>query len=228
LPIATKDIVVKGADGGKDFTIRKGQVVQPDYKRNAKLINGVDIPTENKVMAIAAGDNGSTYYRPVEDVARAIVNTFSGQKGLNYKGNVVFNDIEKNNIKLFQDKTKELKNNQQELVNQLKIFKNLVLNNKKEELITKFEYYDDDQVLEDELKSLKELDSMRLFVELLFCFDSFLDSFFPTVALTVNHWFTLLLWPSTARLRSERGLSPSTIAGGFRTELGGVFSGMGG
>jgi hypothetical protein len=93
LPIATKDIVVKGADGGKDFTIRKGQVVQPDYKRNAKLINGVDIPTENKVMAIAAGDNGSTYYRPVEDVARAIVNTFSGQKGLNYKGNVVFNDI---------------------------------------------------------------------------------------------------------------------------------------
>jgi len=93
LPIATKDIVVKGADGGKDFTIKKGQVVQPDYKRNAKLINGVDIPTENKVMAIAAGDDGSTYYRPVEDVARAIVTTFSGQKGLNYKGNVVFNDI---------------------------------------------------------------------------------------------------------------------------------------
>ena len=93
LPIATEDIVVKGADGGKDFTIRKGQVVQPDYKRNAKIINGVDIPTENKVMAIAAGANGSTYYRPVEDVARAIVTTFSGQKDLNYKGNVVFNDI---------------------------------------------------------------------------------------------------------------------------------------
>ena len=62
----------------------------------------------------------------------------SWYKSKNDNKSVVFNEIEKKNIKLFQDKTKELKNNQQELVNQLKTFKNQVSNNNKEELKTKF------------------------------------------------------------------------------------------
>lgn len=70
---------------------------------------------------------------------------------------VEFNEIEKKNIKLFQDKTKELKNNQQELVNQLKTFKNLVINNNKEELKTKFGFYYETQTGDDEPKSLKEV-----------------------------------------------------------------------
>ncbi len=81
----------------------------------------------------------------------------SWYKSKNDNKSVVFNEIEKKNIKLFQDKTKELKNNQQELVNQLKILKNLILNDKKKELETKFGYYDEDRVLEDELKSIKEV-----------------------------------------------------------------------
>ncbi len=46
----------------------------------------------------------------------------SWYKSNNDNKKVVFNEIEKSNIKLFKEKTKELKNNQQELVNQLKIF----------------------------------------------------------------------------------------------------------
>lgn len=74
----------------------------------------------------------------------------------NNKG-VVYNEIEKNNIKLFQDKTKELKNNQQELFNQLQIFKNFILNDKEEELKTKFGFTYEKQTGDDEPKSLKEV-----------------------------------------------------------------------
>lgn len=93
LPIATKDTEVVDTNG-KKFTIKKGQVVQPNYKLAAKAINKADIPTENKLMAIAVGEDGSTYYRPAQDVAKAIVTTFSGQKGLNYKGETVLKDID--------------------------------------------------------------------------------------------------------------------------------------
>lgn len=70
---------------------------------------------------------------------------------------VVFNEIEEQNIKLFQDRTKELKSDQQELVAQLKIFKNLILNDKKDELNARFGFYYDNQTGEDERKSLKEV-----------------------------------------------------------------------
>lgn len=81
----------------------------------------------------------------------------SWYKSKNENKSVVFNEIEKKNIKIFQDKTKELKNNQQELVNQLKIFKSLILNNNKEELKTKFGFYYENQTVDDEPKSLKEV-----------------------------------------------------------------------
>ncbi len=81
----------------------------------------------------------------------------SWYKPKNDNKSVVFNEIEKKNIKLFQDKTKELKNNQQELVNQLKTFKNLLLNNNKEELKTKFGFFYENQTEDDEPKLLKEV-----------------------------------------------------------------------
>lgn len=81
----------------------------------------------------------------------------SWYKSKNDNKSVVFNEIEKKNIKLFQDKTKELKNSQQELVNQLRTFKNLVLNNNKDELKSKFEFYYENRTGDDEPKSLKEV-----------------------------------------------------------------------
>ena len=81
----------------------------------------------------------------------------SWYKSKNDNKSVVFNEIEKKNIKLFQDKTKELNKNQQELVNQLKTFKNLVINNNEDELKTKFGFYYENQTGDDEPKSLKEV-----------------------------------------------------------------------
>lgn len=75
----------------------------------------------------------------------------------NNNKSVVYNEIEKKNIKLFQDKTKELKNKQQALVNQLKNFKNLVINDKKEELKTKFGFNYENQIGDDESNWLKEV-----------------------------------------------------------------------
>jgi len=81
----------------------------------------------------------------------------SWYKSKNNNKSVEFNEIEKKNIKIFQDKSKELKINQQELVNQLQNFKILVLNNNKEELKAKFGFYYENQTGEDEPKSLKEV-----------------------------------------------------------------------
>lgn len=77
----------------------------------------------------------------------------SWYKSKNGNKSVVFNEIEKKNIKLFQDKTKELKNNQQELVKQIKIFKNNVLQNDNMNLQKSFNYkaedkYDTEYLLE--------------------------------------------------------------------------------
>lgn len=81
----------------------------------------------------------------------------SWYKSKNDNKRVVFNKVEEQNIKLFQDRTKALKNNQQELVNQLKHFKNLVINDKKDELKENFGFCYDHQTGEDEQKSLKEV-----------------------------------------------------------------------
>lgn len=81
----------------------------------------------------------------------------SWYKSKNDNKSVVFNEIEKKNIKLFQDKTKELKTNQKELINQLKVFKNLILNDKKEELKTEFSFYYEQQTADNESKLLKDV-----------------------------------------------------------------------
>ncbi len=77
----------------------------------------------------------------------------SWYKSKNDNKSVILNEIEKKNIKLFQDKTKELKNNQQELVKQIKIFKNNVLQNDNMNLQKSFNYkaedkYDTEYLLE--------------------------------------------------------------------------------
>jgi len=69
----------------------------------------------------------------------------SWYKSKNDNKKVVFNEIEKKNIKLFQDKTRVLKTSQQELINQLKIFKNSVLQNDKLNLQKSFNYKAEDK-----------------------------------------------------------------------------------
>jgi hypothetical protein len=77
---------------------------------------------------------------------------------------VLLNEIEKNNIKLFQDKAKELKNNQKYLIKQLKTFKNLIINNKKEELKTKFGFhYEEDNILIKEVLNKINLDDINYY-----------------------------------------------------------------
>lgn len=79
----------------------------------------------------------------------------SWYKSKNDNNSIALNEIEKKNIQLFQEITKELKNSQAELINQLKLFKSLILNNKKEELKSIFSFQFDNQTGEDEIKSLK-------------------------------------------------------------------------
>lgn len=69
----------------------------------------------------------------------------SWYKSKNNNKSVVYNEIEKKNIKLFQDKTKQLKNNRKELVDQIKIFKNYVLENDKVNLQKLFNYKAEDK-----------------------------------------------------------------------------------
>ncbi|MFK7000828.1 YARHG domain-containing protein [Flavobacterium oreochromis] len=72
--------------------------------------------------------------------------------------NISFTEVEKKNIKFFKDKIKELQADRQELVNQLKIFKTQILNNKKEELKTEFNfYYENLEGNDEEPKRLKEV-----------------------------------------------------------------------
>ncbi|WP_264530279.1 YARHG domain-containing protein [Flavobacterium sp. N502540] len=78
-------------------------------------------------------------------------------KAKNDNKSIVFNEIEKQNIKFFQDITKLLKAKQAELTNQLKVFKNLVLTGNKEELKSKFNFFYENQTGDDEPKSLKEV-----------------------------------------------------------------------
>jgi len=93
LPIATKDVTIKNRDG-EYFTIKKGQVVQPKYAAAAKAVNNADIPTENKVMAIAVDEEGNRYYQPAPNVAKTFLTEFSGAKGLTYKGQDLLNSMD--------------------------------------------------------------------------------------------------------------------------------------
>lgn len=67
------------------------------------------------------------------------------------------NDIEKQNIKLFQDQTKQLKIAQNELTHQLKTFKELVLTNNNSELKSTFGFYYENSNDEFEPRNLKEV-----------------------------------------------------------------------
>jgi hypothetical protein len=70
---------------------------------------------------------------------------------------VVFNEIEKQNIKFLQEATKSLKAKQGELINQIKSFKELVLANKTNELKSQFGFFYENQTGDDESKSLKKV-----------------------------------------------------------------------
>lgn len=70
---------------------------------------------------------------------------------------IVFNEIEKQNIKFFQDRTKEIKAKREDLITQLYIFKNLILTNKKEELRSEFGFFYEPQTGNDEAESLKKV-----------------------------------------------------------------------
>lgn len=73
--------------------------------------------------------------------------------------NVVFNEVEKKNIKLFQDKTKELKTDREAVIHQLKIFKKQVLQNDRMNLQQLFNYKAEDQYdTEYLLLALKKID----------------------------------------------------------------------
>lgn len=78
-------------------------------------------------------------------------------KPKNDNKSITYNEIEKKNIKLFQDKTKELKTEQQELINQLKVFKSFILSDAKDKLKAKFGFSYENQTGDDEPKSLKKV-----------------------------------------------------------------------
>lgn len=87
-------------------------------------------------------------------------NFFEGKswyKSKNDNKGIVFNEIEKENINFFQDVTKKLKEKQVELINQLKVFKNLILTDQKDELKIKFGFSYESQIGDNEPKSLKEV-----------------------------------------------------------------------
>lgn len=81
----------------------------------------------------------------------------SWYKSTNDNKSIVFNDIEKQNIKLLQEETKALKDEQNKLINQLKSFKTLVLSDKMSDLKSKFGFSYEKQTGTDEVKSLKEV-----------------------------------------------------------------------
>jgi len=70
---------------------------------------------------------------------------------------IQFNEIEKQNINVFQEQTKLLKAKQATIATQLKTFKELVLNDKREELKFIFGFYYEDNSDEYEPKNLKSV-----------------------------------------------------------------------
>ncbi len=81
----------------------------------------------------------------------------SWYKPKNDNNSIVFNDIEKQNIKLLQEETKALKAGQNELISQLKFFKTLVFSDRTNDLKSKFGFSYEKQTGTDEIKSLKEV-----------------------------------------------------------------------
>lgn len=81
----------------------------------------------------------------------------SWYKSKNDNNSIVFNDIEKQNIKLLQEETKALKAGQNELISQLKLFKTLVFSDRTNDLMSKFGFSYEKQTGTDEIKSLKEV-----------------------------------------------------------------------
>ncbi len=81
----------------------------------------------------------------------------SWYKSKNNNKSIAFNNIEKQNLKFFQEVTKSLKTQQSELINQLKSFKTLVLSDKTNDLKSKFGFSYEKQTGTDEIKSLKEV-----------------------------------------------------------------------
>ena len=69
---------------------------------------------------------------------------------------IVFNDIEKQNIKLFQEKTTEIKKEREELITELKNFKSVLLANDKSKLYTNYGYSTIDKEYNDQYKYLTE------------------------------------------------------------------------
>lgn len=78
----------------------------------------------------------------------------SWYKPISDNSKIVYNATEKQNIKLFQDKTSELKLDREKLVTELRNFKKLILEDNKKALKTKYNF--EKQSLEIE-KSLKEV-----------------------------------------------------------------------
>lgn len=81
----------------------------------------------------------------------------SWYKSKNDNKKVTFNNVEEQNIKLFQEKTKQLKSEQEELVKQLKQFKALVISDNKAELKSKFNFFYENPKDDFEPEYLKEV-----------------------------------------------------------------------
>ena len=78
-------------------------------------------------------------------------------KAVSDNNKIVFNDIEKQNIKLFQDKTTEIKKEREELITELKNFKSVLLANDKSKLYTNYGYSTIDKEYNDQYKYLTEV-----------------------------------------------------------------------
>lgn len=78
-------------------------------------------------------------------------------KSKNDNKSIVLNDIEKQNIKIFQARSAYLKSARAEIVKQLKLFKSLVLADKKDELKSQFNFDYEAESEEEGKRLLKEL-----------------------------------------------------------------------
>lgn len=77
-------------------------------------------------------------------------------KAVSDNSKIIFNDIEKQNIKLFQDKTTEIKKEREELITELKNFKSVLLAKDKSKLYTNYGYSTIDKEYNDQYKYLME------------------------------------------------------------------------
>ncbi|GAA3784032.1 YARHG domain-containing protein [Flavobacterium ginsengiterrae] len=83
--------------------------------------------------------------------------TKSWYKSIANNKSIVLKEIEKQNIKILQDQTKLLKAEQEELINQLKTLKKLVLTNQTDELKSKFGFVYEQQYGSENAELLKKV-----------------------------------------------------------------------